>query len=84
MGINIERLMANIEQMGRIGRSDLGGQTRVAFTPTYLKGEEFVLGLMQEAELTVRKDGLGNFFWMDERSSRFTGDHGWLPYRLSA
>lgn len=62
MNINIERLKNDIEELGKIGYVKDKGITREAFTENYYHAENFVVALMKDAGLSVRKDGLGNVY----------------------
>lgn len=70
MYININRLKQNIEDLGKIGYIEGRGISREAFTEAYYHGENFVLELMKEAGLLVRKDALGNIY------GRLEGQYG--------
>ncbi len=58
--INGERLMANIESLSRIGRTQRGGNGRVAFSEADREARQYVMGLMQTAGLEVSIDAAGN------------------------
>jgi len=57
-----------------------GGITREVFTPTYMRANDYVLGLMEEAGLATRTDAFGNLFGRVEGTtpgarSVLTGSH---------
>jgi hydantoinase/carbamoylase family amidase len=62
MYINIDRLRNDIERLGEIGYVETRGITREAFTDRYYEGEQFVISLMKDAGLFIKKDGFGNIY----------------------
>ena len=54
------RLNANLEVLGRYGRTAAGGIDRVAFSQANLEAREFVKDLMRAAQLDVAVDAAGN------------------------
>ena len=62
MTINIERLKKNLMGLAEIGRNEESGITRLAFTPEYTAGNDYVKNLMAEAGMTVYQDPVGNLF----------------------
>ena len=63
MNINIDRLKGNLLKLAEFGDMGEGeGTTRLAFTPEYKAGKEYVKGLMLEAGMEVYEDPIGNLF----------------------
>jgi N-carbamoyl-L-amino-acid hydrolase len=60
--VNVDggRLLAHIEQLRQIGRTESGGVTRLAFTPEEREGRELVAGWMREAGLEPEIDAAAN------------------------
>lgn len=58
--INKERLINRLLELGRIGKSELGGITRHAFTREDRLAKDLVSKYMKEAGLSVREDAVGN------------------------
>jgi hydantoinase/carbamoylase family amidase len=56
------RLLEDLETVGRLGRSETGGVSRVAFTPEFLTGRDLVRARMADEGLTTWVDGAGNLF----------------------
>ena len=56
------RLFEDLEAVGRLGRSETGGVSRVAFTPEFLTGRDLVRARMADEGLTTWVDGAGNLF----------------------
>jgi hydantoinase/carbamoylase family amidase len=54
------RLLAHIEELRQIGRTDSGGVSRLAFTPEEREGRELVAGWMREAGLEPEVDAAAN------------------------
>jgi N-carbamoyl-L-amino-acid hydrolase len=63
-----QRLLANLESLSRIGRTQQGGNGRVAFSAADLEGRQYVMGLMQAAGLAVSIDAAGNILGRREGS----------------
>ncbi len=76
MGINKEWVINAIEEIACFGKGQRG-ITRLAFTESDLKGQEYITGLMIEAGLTVRKDQIGNLI------GRLEGEEQALPAVLT-
>ena len=62
MNINLKRLQKNIEELDKIGRDPEGGTSRLAYSPAYYEGLEFVKARMLEAGLEVKIDSVGSLF----------------------
>ncbi len=60
MRINIDRLMADIESLGQVGRTTDGGVTRVAMSEADVAGRAWFLERVQAAGLAFNADGAGN------------------------
>jgi ureidoglycolate amidohydrolase len=78
--IDRERLVQELEALGRISEAPAPVVTRVVFTEADLRGREFVKGLCREAGLIVREDPVGNTFarWVGKDESLApvgTGSH---------
>lgn len=58
--IDGDRLLADLEDLGRIGATAQGGVTRRAFSETDLKGRRWFRERIREAGLEARQDGAGN------------------------
>ncbi len=58
--VNAERLRADIEALGGIGRVATGGLTRTTFSPEDAEARSWYLARCAEAGLEVAVDGLGN------------------------
>ena len=58
--INIERLKKNILDLGEIGKDEQGGTTRLAYSAEYDRGVDFLKKLMEDANLRVETDAVGN------------------------
>lgn len=59
VGVNRERLLANLRALGAIGRTDAGAQ-RVAYTDADRAARAFAADLMRAARLDVETDAAGN------------------------
>ncbi len=55
-----EWLNKTLQQLSRFGRNDLGGVSRVAYSPEDVQGREYVQGLMKDAGLDTSIDAAGN------------------------
>jgi len=62
LGIDQERLLAEIETLATISDAEPPAVTRIVFTPTDLKARAWAISLCEEAGLTVRQDAIGNIF----------------------
>ncbi len=60
MRVNIDRLMADLDSLGRIGSTGDGGVTRLAFSPEDAAGREWFCDQVRDAGLELRQDGAGN------------------------
>jgi beta-ureidopropionase / N-carbamoyl-L-amino-acid hydrolase len=58
--IDAARFLADLEELGRIGGTDSGGVTRVAFSEPDRAGREWVAGRLRELGLHVATDAAGN------------------------
>ena len=58
--INGPRLLDTIDRLGMVGGTTDGGVERLAFTPADGLGRDLVRRWMEDAELEVRVDGIGN------------------------
>ena len=70
VSVNGERLLARINELGKIGRDAEGGRTRLAASDTEKEGRDLVSEWMKEAGLEVVVDRIGNIFgiWETERN----------------
>ncbi|MED4584784.1 Zn-dependent hydrolase [Brevibacillus choshinensis] len=64
--INAERLWDRLMQLGAIGSQEVGGITRLSFSPEERAAKDLVTGFMKEAGLTVREDEVGNLIGRKE------------------
>lgn len=62
MSINGDRLLARLNELGRIGRNAEGVLTRLAASDADKAGRDALVGWMTEAGLDVSVDGIGNIF----------------------
>jgi N-carbamoyl-L-amino-acid hydrolase len=60
--INIGRLRAGLEELGRIGRDPRGGVSRPSFSPADLEARAWLKDRIEAAGLDYRMDGAGNIF----------------------
>ena len=58
--IDAARFLADLEELGRIGATESGGVTRVAYSEADRAGREWVGGRLRELGLSVRTDAAGN------------------------
>lgn len=58
--IDLERLQADILELGAIGADEHGGVNRMAFTEADLEGRAWLRGRMEEAGLSASMDGAAN------------------------
>ena len=58
--IDAARLLADLEELGRIGATESGGVTRVAYSETDRAGRDWVAARLRELGLEVRTDPAGN------------------------
>lgn len=71
--VSIERLAADLRELGDIGRGEDGGLYRMAFTPADMEGKEWLERKMKEAGLETSRDGACNVI------GRFEGEDTSLP-----
>lgn len=60
--INIERLKRDLEELGRIGRDEHDGVSRLSFSPADFEARAWLQKKIEEAGLGYRQDGAGNQF----------------------
>ena len=60
LAVDGHRLNEHLRQLAAFGRTDAGGNDRVAFSQADLDAREYVKGLMRAAELDARVDAAGN------------------------
>jgi len=60
--VDIERLRADIEALGRFGQDSKGGVSRPSFSRADLEAREWLKKRITEAGLALRQDGAGNIF----------------------
>ncbi|MHA7131536.1 M20 family metallo-hydrolase [Algoriphagus namhaensis] len=58
--VNGERLNQTLQKLGTIGKNEMGGSDRIAFSDFDIEGRAYVMTLMKEAGLDVRIDAAGN------------------------
>jgi N-carbamoyl-L-amino-acid hydrolase len=58
--INGKRLEQRIIELAQFGKNDQGGVSRVAFSDADIQGRDYLLSLLKEAGLKIRKDEAGN------------------------
>ena len=58
--VNGNRLLEHLHGLSQFGKNPQGGVSRVAYTEADLKGREYVMRLMREAQLAVTIDLAGN------------------------
>ena len=73
--INTGRLVSHIKVLGAIGFEEGKGTTRVAYSPAFFKGRDYVEALMREAGLQTRTDPVGNLIGLlpGKRAERIAG-----------
>ncbi len=64
--INADRLWDRLMQLSAIGAQEVGGVTRLSFSPEERAAKDLVTGFMKEAGLTVREDEVGNLIGRKE------------------
>ncbi len=62
LSINKERLMERINELGATGKDAEGKRTRLAASDTEKEGRDLVVSWMEDAELKVVVDRIGNIF----------------------
>jgi N-carbamoyl-L-amino-acid hydrolase len=60
--VNFPRLKADLEALGRIGRTPEGGVSRPSFSDADLEARRWFLGRLRDAGLVPHVDGAGNIF----------------------
>jgi beta-ureidopropionase / N-carbamoyl-L-amino-acid hydrolase len=77
--VNADRLHASIEEMAKIGATDNGGVTRLAFSDEDRRARDLLWTWMSEAELDITVDDFGNMIGRREGRSELapvmTGSH---------
>jgi N-carbamoyl-L-amino-acid hydrolase len=75
--IDIERLKADLEELGRIGRDPTGGISRPSFSAADLEARAWLRSKIEAAGLAYRQDGAGNQFGRLEGRGRtvMAGSH---------
>ncbi|SDL34476.1 M20 family metallo-hydrolase [Lacicoccus qingdaonensis] len=64
--ISKDRLQKRIELLAQIGKTEIGGVSRIALTKEYKEGLDLVTNWMEEAGMTVRLDEAGNLIGRKE------------------
>ena len=67
--VNGDRIQQHITALSKFGANPEGGVSRVAFSDADIAGRKYVVGLMQEAGLTLRTDAGGNIIGRREGSN---------------
>lgn len=79
LGVNTDRLEADLESLAQIGRRDGSGIHRTAFSEGDMAGRQWLADRLEEAGLSVRLDGAANMgaVWPPDldRSCVMTGSH---------
>ena len=60
MTINIDRLVKDLEDLGKIGFIDGKGANRMAYSDAFVEGRDFVKKIMEDAGLVTSIDAVGN------------------------
>lgn len=60
--VDVARLAAAVDQLGRIGALPGGGIIRPQYSPSWREAQDQVAALMRDAGLEVREDAVGNVF----------------------
>ncbi|MFQ6037791.1 MAG: Zn-dependent hydrolase, partial [Candidatus Aminicenantales bacterium] len=60
--LQLDRLIRDIEELGRIGKDSAGGVSRPSFSQPDLEAREWLKAKIREAGLSLREDGAGNIF----------------------
>jgi len=60
--VDLERLRADIEALGRFGPDPKGGISRPSFSRADVEAREWLKGRIRDAGLAIRQDGAGNIF----------------------
>ncbi len=72
--VRIERLLRDIEEMGKIGALPGGGNSRPAMSSEDLAGREYLISAMEEAGMVTWTDPAGNVCGRREADSPVAGD----------
>lgn len=82
LSVNRERLVTDLEDLGRIGRLRGGGLNRPSFSNADTEAREWYIGRCIEAGLTVKVDGIGNMIvssptmsHLSKRAAVWSGSH---------
>jgi len=77
MNIDFDRLKADLEELGRIGRDANGGVTRPSFSRADLEARAWLRAKIEAAGLAYRVDGAGNVFGRIEGAGKtvMVGSH---------
>src|SRR6187397_226353 len=67
--VNGDRIQQHITALSKFGANPEGGVSRAAFSDADIAGRKYVVGLMQEAGLTLRIDAGGNIIGRREGSN---------------
>lgn len=62
MKINAKRLMDQLFYLGTIGYEEGKGMIRMSYSEDFVRGTDYVKGLMEEAGLSVTTDAVGNVY----------------------
>lgn len=73
LGVDRDRLVKKIEELGSISDAEAPAVTRIVFTPTDLKARAWLIARCEKAGLAVRQDPIGNIF------ARWTGSDASAP-----
>lgn len=60
--VNFERLLKDLEELGKIGQDPLGGVSRPSFSLPDLEARRWLQQRIEQAGLVCRQDGAGNIF----------------------
>jgi N-carbamoyl-L-amino-acid hydrolase len=60
--VNFDRLIKDLEELGKIGLNDRGGVSRPSFSLPDLEARKWLKQRIEEAGLILRQDGAGNIF----------------------
>lgn len=60
--VNFERLIKDLEELGKIGQDQRGGISRPSFSLPDLEARKWLKARIEEAGLIYRQDGAGNIF----------------------
>ena len=68
--VSRDRLIGDLEELGKIGARDGRGRTRLVFSPEDQEARDFLMKRMKEADLRVSVDQVGNIIGRREGSGR--------------